>query len=128
MINLADIPEKRKANAERWIKIVSGQSKSGLSVKHYCQEQKVNPSTFYYWFNYLNGKTDAPSSTIHKNKRKQNNKDSVQKLIALKVASPKEIIKGSSKQEALGVLHFPNGLFLNIYDANILPMLLRGFI
>lgn len=131
MLNISDIPKKRRANAEHWIKIISEHSKSGLSVRKYCQKQKINSSTFYYWFNYLNEKTDAPSSTIHKhkgNKGAEINKNHAQKLIALKVSRSQETIGIPLKQEAPCVLHFPNGLFLKIYDANILPIFLRGVI
>ncbi|HEV2524589.1 MAG TPA: hypothetical protein VGU44_05615 [Gammaproteobacteria bacterium] len=128
MLNISDIPKKRRANAEHWIKIISEHSKSGLSVRKYCQKQKINSSTFYYWFNYLNGKTTAPSSTIHKHKGQEINKINAQKLIALKVAPFQETISIPSKQEMPCVLHFPNGLFLKIYDVNILPSLIRGVI
>jgi len=125
MLSISDIPERKRAKAERWIKIISEQSKSGLSVKQYCQTQQVNSSTFYYWFNYLNGKTVAPNSTIHKQKRKEIRESNTKKLIALKVVPSPETINSSY---APCVLHFPNGLFLKIYDANILPILLKGFI
>jgi len=125
MLNISEIPKKRRANAEHWITIISEHSKSGLSVRKYCQKQKINSSTFYYWFNYLNGKTAEPSSTIHKNKRQKIN---TQKLIALKVAPFQETISIPSKKEMPCVLHFPNGLFLKIYDVNILPSLIRGVI
>ena len=127
MLNISDVPKKRRANAEHWIKIISEYSKSRLSVRKYCQKQKINSSTFYYWFNYLNGKAAAPSSTIHKHKRQKINEINTQKLIALKIAPSQETINLPSKQEAPCVLHFPNGLFLKIYDANILPIFLRGF-
>lgn len=125
MLNISDIPERKRAKAERWIKIIAGQSKSGLSVKQYCQTQQVNSSTFYYWSNYLNGKIAAPSSTIHKQKRKEIKEDNTKKLIALKVVPSQEVINAS---HAPCALHFPNGLFLKIYDASILPILLKGFV
>ncbi len=124
MLNLSDIPTKRHANAERWIKIISGQSKSELSIKQYCQEQKVNPSTFYYWSNYLKGKAPAPSSTIHKRKKRivENN---TKKLIALKLEPSQGIIK-PPEQAILCTLCLPNGYLLKVYDANVLPVLLKG--
>jgi hypothetical protein len=124
MLNLSDIPKKRRANAEHWIKIISRQSESGLSVKQYCQEQKVNPSTFYYWSNYLKGKAPAPSSTIHKRK-KRTVENNAKRLIALKLAPSQDIIN-PPKQGILCTLCLPNGYFLKVYDADILPMLLKG--
>lgn len=122
MLNISDIPKKRHTNAEHWIKIISEHSKSGLSVRKYCQKQKINSSTFYYWFNYLNGKTAAPNSTIHKRKKKtvENN---AKRLIALKLV-PQDII--NPPQGILCTLCLPNGYFLKVYDANILPGLLKG--
>jgi transposase-like protein len=124
MLNLSDIPKKRRANAERWIEIISGHNKSGLSVKQYCQEQKVNPSTFYYWLNCLKGKAAAPSSTIHKSK-KRTVESNAKKLIALKLAPSLDIIN-PPKQGILCTLCLPNGYFLNVYDTSILPALLKG--
>lgn len=128
MLDVSDIPEKRRAKAERWIKIITGQSKSGLPVKQYCQMQKVNSSTFYYWFNYLSGKTAAPSCTIHKQKEKKIGDNNAKKLIALKVAPSQERVNPPSKQDISCILHFPNGLFLKVYDANILPTIFKGLI
>lgn len=128
MLNLSDIPEKRRAKAKGWIKIVSEYDQSGLSVTKYCQEQRVHPSTFYYWSNYLNGKTSAPSAIIHKDKQKAIKERNTKKLIALKVAPPQGIINLPAGQNMLCILHFPNGSFLKVYDANILPMLFKGFI
>lgn len=128
MLDLSDIPEKRRTKAKGWIKIVSGYDQSGLSVKKYCQEQRVHPSTFYYWSNYLNGKTSAPSAIIHKNKRKMTKERKIQKLIPLKVASSPGIINLPTGQDMLCTLHFPNGSFLKVYNTNILPMLFKGLI
>lgn len=128
MLDLSDIPEKRRTKAKGWIKIVSGYDKSGLSVQKYCQEQRVHPSTFYYWSNYLNGKASAPSAIIHKNKQKKTKERNAKELIALKIAPSQGIINSPAGQNMLCTLHFPNGSFLKVYDANILPMLFKGFI
>jgi len=123
MLNISDIPEKKRTKAERWIKIINGHSKSGLSIEKYCRTLKVNPSTFYYWSNYLQGKTAAPSSTIHKRKKGpvENN---VKRLIALKLAPSQGTI--NPPQGILCTLCLPNGYLLKVYDANVLPVLLKG--
>lgn len=124
MLNISDIPEKRRTKAERWMKIIDGRSKSELSTDEYCKTLNINPSTFYYWSNYLEGKTAAPSSTIHKPKHRTI-KNNPKALIALKLPPSQEIIN-PPKQGVLCVLHLPNGCFLKVYDADILPMLLKG--
>ena len=123
MLNIADIPEKRRTKAERWIKIINECSKSGLSIEKYCGTLKINPSTFYYWSNYLKGKAPAPSDTIRKHKKSivENN---AKKLIALKLVSSQSTI--SPPQAILCTLCLPNGYLLKVYDANILPVLLKG--
>jgi hypothetical protein len=124
MLNVSDIPEKRRIKAERWIKIINERSKSGLSIKKYCRTLKINPSTFYYWSNYLKGKAAAPSSTIHKRKKRTAG-NNAKRLIALKLAPSQGIIT-PPKQGILCTLYLPNGYLLKVYDADILPMLLKG--
>lgn len=127
MLNLSNIPEKRRAKAERWLSIISKQNQSGLSIHSFCQNEGVNPSTFYYWSNYLNGKIAAPSSIIHKTKSKKEiiKKKNSHKLIAIKVAQQQEPVVPEAKDSMLCALHLRNGCLLKIYDAQVLSILLK---
>ena len=127
MLNLSNVPEKRRAKAERWLGIISKQNQSGLSIDSFCRKEGVNPSTFYHWSNYLNGKIATPSSIIHKIKSKREvikKKDS-HKLIAIKVTQQQEPIVPVAKDSMLCALHLRNDYLLKIYDAQVLSILLK---
>ena len=123
MLTLLDIPEERREKAERWIKLVSGHTSSGLTIKNYCHKEGVNPSTFYYWSNYLHGKISAPSSVVHKVKTTGKTKDG--KLIAVKVRQPHIPLDSVAKDGILCTLRFPRGFLLEVYDTQVLSCLLN---
>lgn len=39
----------REVRLARWAEILRERSDSGLSVRGYCREQRINEKTYYYW-------------------------------------------------------------------------------
>ena len=75
MRSLSEIPETRRIKAEYWFSVCAGWEKSKLSKLSYCKQNRICPSTFYYWSKYLQGKSDSPySSTITQRKTTAKNK------------------------------------------------------
>jgi hypothetical protein len=63
MISLSEVPEgKLREKAKYWFSIFADWEKSKLTKKCYCKLNKIGISTFYYWFNYLQGNSTQPHS------------------------------------------------------------------
>lgn len=89
MINLTDIPDtKLREKAKYWFSVFADWEKSKLSKNHYCKLNKVSISTFYYWCNYLQGKSTRPHSG-RKYQLKNEQKKVQSSFIALEI--PKEV-------------------------------------
>lgn len=114
MISLSEVPEgKLREKAKYWFSIFADWEKSKLTKDHYCKLNKIGISTFYYWFNYLQGKSTQPHSG-----RKYQLKNKVKKGQSnfIAVEMPKELLLGNqalSTSTGLKIV-FPHRFFLFI--------------
>ena len=123
MISLSEVPEgKLREKANYWFSIFVEWEKSKLSKSRYCQLNTICLSTYYSWFNYLQGKSPRPSNG--KNLLKNKAKKGESHFIAVEM--PKEI---SSENKSVSInaglrLTFPRGVSLSI-DKNFDPESLK---
>jgi transposase-like protein len=110
MLKLSEIPIERQIKAKYWLEIVTGHKTSGLSIYKYCKERGVNPSTFYYWANYLNGKVPSPSSDSDKKRVATCVQESTKKFVALKLEQELHPKTSPIKEHAGIILYLNNGL------------------
>ena len=134
MRDISTIPERRLTKAKYWMDIINGHKDTGLPINKYCQQRGVNPSTFYYWSNYLEGKSSAPSTIVHKNKLKSS-KNGNSKFVAVKLKPQNSYIEElttpeerAATQKTLCTLRFPSGISLKVHDIHILHLLFEKII
>lgn len=113
MISLSEVPEgKLREKAKYWFSIFADWEKSNLTKDHYCKLNKIGISTFYYWFNYLQGKSTRPHSGKHllKNKEKKGQSSFIE------VEMPKELpLENKALSTSTGLkIVFPRRFSLSI--------------
>ena len=85
------------AASENFTRIIEQQKESGLSVKVFCSNQGITPSTFYYW------------------QRKIRNTTGVNRFIPLVVKSPVLPINAIKHEESVAIQHGDDTVFEIIY-------------
>ena len=54
------IPRHRAQKRRFWLDIICGHAASGLSIKAWCQQNRISTSAFYRWKMQLQGQIDTP--------------------------------------------------------------------
>lgn len=114
MINLSDIPNnKRREKAKYWFSVIIDWEQSNLTKARYCEVNKINTSTFYYWFHYLQGQSAHPHSggKIQIEKKKKQSKS---KFIAVEVTKESPPVNKYTEISAGLKIILPGGLLLSL--------------
>jgi hypothetical protein len=53
------VPPKTMLNSSRYTELLERQKESGLSVRGFCSNEGIAPSTFYYWQKKLRKRSDG---------------------------------------------------------------------
>ncbi len=83
--------------SSNFTRVIERQKESGLSVKAFCSNEGITPSTFYYW------------------QRKIKNKAEVNRFIPLVVKSPVSNVNTISAEETVQQPHGDDAFFEIIY-------------
>lgn len=114
MINLADIPNaKLREKAKKWFLVFEDWEKSKLPKKRYCELNKINISTFYYWINYLQGNLTHPHSGMEKQPKKKR-LTTKPNFIPLKITKEPPVMNNRPTTTTGLKIILPRGLSLSI--------------
>lgn len=114
MIDPSDIPnDKRREKAKYWFSIITDWEKSKLTKARYCELNKINASTFYYWFHYLQGQSTHPHSG-GKSQLKNRSKERKSKFIAVEITKEPPLANKYTEISSGLKIILPGGLLLSL--------------